>query len=325
MYIKPIKIGDIELENNVILAPMAGITDLSYRKICKKYGKPGLVCTEMVSSKGLYYNDKKTEKLLNMSGEKRPVSAQIFGNDPIIMAEAAKKIEKQTDIIDINMGCPAPKVVKNNEGSKLLLDGELIYKIVSEVKKTIEKPLTVKIRTGWDRENIVAPEIAKIIEEAGADLITVHGRTREDFYSGQVDLETIKKVKETVKIPVIGNGDIRTSEDARKMFESTGVDGIMIGRGILGEPWKLKEIIDGLEGNTNPIEITPKEKLEVIKEHYRLAIEEKGEYVGVREMRKHICWYLKNLKNSTQIRQRINTEEDKEKVIAILEEYFENM
>lgn len=325
MYIKPIKIGDIELENNVILAPMAGITDLSYRRICKKYGKPGLVCTEMVSSKGLYYNDKKTEKLLNMSGEKRPVSAQIFGNDPIIMAEAAKKIEKQTDIIDINMGCPAPKVVKNNEGSKLLLDGELIYKIVSEVKKTIEKPLTVKIRTGWDRENIVAPEIAKIIEEAGADLITVHGRTREDFYSGQVDLETIKKVKETVKIPVIGNGDIRTSEDARKMFESTGVDGIMIGRGILGEPWKLKEIIDGLEGNTNPIEITPKEKLEVIKEHYRLAIEEKGDYVGVREMRKHICWYLKNLKNSTQIRQMINTEEDKEKVIAILEEYFENM
>lgn len=325
MYIKPIKIGDIELENNVILAPMAGITDLSYRKICKKYGNPGLVCTEMVSSKGLYYNDKKTERLLNMNGEERPVSAQIFGNDPIIMAEAAKKIEKQTDIIDINMGCPAPKVVKNNEGSKLLLDGELVYKIVSEVRKSIEKPLTVKIRTGWDRENIVAPEIAKIIEEAGADLITVHGRTREDFYSGQVDLETIKKVKESVSIPVIGNGDIRTPEDARKMFESTGVDGIMIGRGILGEPWKLKEIIDGLEGNTNPIEITPKEKLEVIKEHYRLAIEEKGDYVGVREMRKHICWYLKNLKNSTQIRQMINTEEDKEKVIAILEEYFTNL
>lgn len=325
MYIKPIKIGDIELENNVILAPMAGITDLSYRKICKKYGNPGLVCTEMVSSKGLYYNDRKTERLLNMNGEERPVSAQIFGNDPIIMAEAAKKIEKQTDIIDINMGCPAPKVVKNNEGSKLLLDGELVYKIVSEVRKTIEKPLTVKIRTGWDKEHIVAPEIAKIIEKAGADLITVHGRTREDFYSGQVDLETIKKVKESVKIPVIGNGDIRTPEDARKMFESTGVDGIMIGRGILGEPWKLKGIIDGLEKSTNTIEITPKEKLEVIKEHYRLALEEKGDYVGIREMRKHICWYLKNLKNSTQIRQMINTEEDKEKVIAILEEYFTNL
>ena len=325
MYIEKLKVGDIELKNNVILAPMAGITDLSYRKICKKYGKPGLVCTEMVSSKGLYYNDKKTEKLLNMNGEERPVSVQIFGNDPEIMAEAAKKIESQADIIDINMGCPAPKVVKNNEGSKLLLDENLVYDIVHEVRKKIGKPLTVKIRTGWNRENIVAPEIAKIIEEAGADLITVHGRTREDFYSGQVDLETIRKVKETVKIPVIGNGDIRIPEDAKKMFEYTGVDGIMVGRGILGEPWKLKEIIDGVKGNTTTKGITPKDKLETIKEHYRLALEEKGDYVGIREMRKHICWYLKNLKNSTQIRQLINTEEDKEKVIAILEEYFNNL
>ena len=325
MYIKPIKIGNIELENNVILAPLAGITDLSYRKICKKYGNPGLVCTEMVSSKGLYHNDKKTERLLSTEGENRPVSIQIFGDDPMIMAEAAKKISHRADIIDINMGCPAPKVVKNNEGSKLLLNKELVYQIVHEVRNAIKNPLTVKIRIGWDREHIVAPEIAKIIEEAGADLITVHGRTREDFYSGQVDLETIKKVKETVKIPVIGNGDIKTVEDAIKMFEYTGVDGIMIGRGALGEPWKIKEIIEGLKDNNIIKEITPKEKLEVIKEHYRLAIEEKGEYVGVREMRKHICWYLKNLKNSTGIRQMINMEEDKEKVIEILQKYFENL
>lgn len=325
MYIKPIKIGNIELENNVILAPLAGITDLSYRKICKKYGNPGLVCTEMVSSKGLYYNDKKTERLLNTDGEKRPVSIQIFGDDPMIMAEAAKKISDRADIIDINMGCPAPKVVKNNEGSKLLLNKELVYQIVHEVRNAIKNPLTVKIRTGWDREHIVAPEIAKVIEEAGADLITIHGRTREDFYSGQVDLETIKKVKKAVKIPVIGNGDIKTVETAIKMFEYTGADGIMIGRGTLGEPWKIKEIIDGLEESKTIKEITPKEKLEVIKEHYRLAIEEKGDYVGVREMRKHICWYLKNLKNSTQVRQMINTEEDKEKVIEILEAYFTNL
>lgn len=324
MYIKKIKIGNVKLENNVILAPMAGITDLSYRKICKKYGNPGLVCTEMISSKGLYYNDKKTEKLLNIQGEKRPISIQIFGDDPKVMAEAAKKVSEYADIIDINMGCPAPKVVKNNEGSKLLLNKELVYQIVHEVKSNIEKPLTVKIRTGWNKESIVAPEIAKVIEEAGADAIAVHGRTREDFYSGKVDLETIKRVKEMVKIPVVGNGDIRTAEDAIKMFEYTKVDGIMIGRGALGEPWKIKEIINKLEGKTELNQITQQEKLEIIKEHYNLALEEKGEYVGIREMRKHLCWYLKNMKNSSQIRQKINTEENKDIVIKVLEEYFGN-
>ena len=322
MYINKLKIGTVELENNVILAPMAGITDLSYRKICKKYGNPGLVCTEMISSKGLYYNDKKTEKLLNIQDEKRPISVQIFGDDPQIMAEAARKVSEHADIVDINMGCPAPKVVKNNEGSKLLLNEKLVYEIVHEVKNSIAKPLTVKIRTGWDKNTIVAPEIAKIIEKAGADAIAVHGRTRTDFYSGQVDLETIKKVKESVKIPVIGNGDIKTAEDAIKMFEYTHVDGIMIGRGALGEPWKIKEIIDRLEEKAEIEKITSQEKLEIIKEHYKLALEEKGDYVGIREMRKHLCWYLKNMKNSSQIRQKINTEEDKDVVIHVLEEYF---
>jgi len=325
MYIKKLKIGNVELENNIVLAPMAGVTDLSFRKICKKYGNPGLVCTEMISSKGLYYNDKKTEQFLELNEERRPIAIQIFGSDPEIMGDTAKKVEQYGDIIDINMGCPAPKVVKNGDGSKLLLNLELVGQIVEQVVKNTSKPVTVKIRKGWNDENIVAVEAAKIIEQAGASAITVHGRTREQYYSGQVDLDIIKKVKEAVKIPVIGNGDVKTTNDAIKMFEYTGVDGIMIGRGILGEPWKIQDIIEELETNKKPEEKTPKEKLEIIKEHIELAIEEKGEYVGVREMRKHICWYLKNLKDSSKARQVINQLESKEEVIRKLEEYFNNI
>lgn len=325
MYIKKIKIGNLELENNILLAPMAGVTDLSFRKICKRYGNPGLVCTEMISSKGLFYNDKKTEQFLELNEEKRPIAIQIFGSDPKIMGETAKTVEKYGDIIDINMGCPAPKVVKNGDGSKLLLNLNLIGEIVEEVVKNTSKPVTVKIRKGWNDENIVAVEAAKIIEQAGASAITVHGRTREQYYSGQVDLDIIKKVKEAVKIPVIGNGDVKTAQDAIKMFEYTGVDGIMIGRGILGEPWKIQDIIQELETNVKPSEKTPKEKLEIIKEHINIAIAEKGEYVGIREMRKHICWYLKNLKDSSKVRQVINGLESKEEVIKTLEEYFEGL
>jgi len=325
MYLKKLKIGEVELENNIILAPMAGITDLPFRKIAKKQGV-GLVYTEMVSSKAIFHNDEKTKKLLNVEGEKRPIAVQIFGSDVESMVYAAKYVEGIADIIDINMGCPAPKVVKNGDGSKLLLNLDLAEEIVKAVVDAVEKPVTVKLRKGWNNQNIVAVEAAKRFERAGVKAITVHGRTREEYYSGTCDLDIIKEVKEAVKIPVIGNGDIKDLKSAIKMFEYTGVDGIMIGRASLGNPWIFKTIINGLtpKCQNDLSEISKEERLNTILEHLQLMIEEKGEYVAIREMRKHISGYTKNLPNSSKFREEMNKIEDKDELMKYVSKYIKN-
>lgn len=321
MYLKKLQIGNVELGNNLILAPMAGVTDLPFRKICKKYGNPGLVCNEMVSSKAIFYKDEKTLKMIN-TYEEKPISMQIFGNEPEIMGNAAEFLSDYCDILDINMGCPAPKVVKNGDGSRLLLDLDLVKRIVEEVVKRSKKPVTVKIRKGWDNDHVVAVEAAKIIEKAGAAAIIVHGRTREEFYTGKADWDIIKKVKESVSIPVIGNGDIKNEEDAKRMFEETGADGIMIGRGTLGNPWLFKQIAYYLENGKKLPEIPKEEKYKVILEHFELLLKEKGEYTATREIRKHIAWYVKGLPNATDIRNKINQVETEKEFKQILNTYF---
>lgn len=324
MYVHKLKIGDVETKNNIFLAPMAGVTDKPFRIILEKYGNPGLVYTEMASAKAIFYGDEKTKNLLDVENEKRPIAIQVFGSDPKIMASAAKQIEEKADIIDINMGCPAPKVVKNGDGSKLLLDLELIGNIVSEVVSKTQKPVTVKLRKGWDDKNIVAVEAAKIIEKAGAKAITIHGRTREQYYGGNVDKDIIKQVKKAVDIPVIGNGDIKSTQDAIKMFEYTGVDGIMIGRATLGNPWLINNIINELTDKES-VQITNEEKLKVMLEHLTLSIQEKGEYIAIREMRKHLSWYIKNSKDSSKMRDKINRIEQKDELIDCLREYFKSI
>ena len=321
MYLKKLKIGNVELNNNLILAPIAGITDLPFRIITEKF-QPGLVCTEMVSAKALFYGDDKTKQLLKSDGEIVPISMQIFGSDPETMGFAAKYVSQFADIVDINMGCPAPKVVKNGDGSKLLLNLEKAQEIIKSVVKFSTKPVTVKFRKGWNDEKIVACELAKIAEECGVSAITIHGRTREQYYTGKADLDIIKKVKESVKIPVIGNGDIVDEESAIKMFEYTGVDGIMIGRGTIGNPWIFEQIKYFLENNQKISRPTKEEKFQLIKQHIELAVKEKGEKIGINEMRKNISAYTKNMADSSNFRNEINHITNYEELINRIEEFF---
>ena len=318
------RIGNVETDNNIFLAPMAGITDLPFRLICKEKGA-GLVYTEMVSARALLYGDEKTKLLLKTCKEERPLAVQIFGSDIESIAYASKYVSEFADIVDINMGCPAPKVVKNGDGSRLLLNLELVKQIVETAVKNSKVPVTVKIRKGWDEEHIVALEVAQIIEQAGASAITVHGRTRSQYYSGEADWEIIKKVKETVKIPVIGNGDLKCAEDVEIALKFSKVDGVMIGRATLGNPWIFSQILEYLKTGNRIPKPSNKERLDTILKHIDLEIEEKGERVAIKEMRKHISAYTKSLKDSSQFRNHMNTLETREEVVDYLKEYFSTL
>lgn len=301
-----LKIGNVTLENNVILAPMAGVTDLPFRLLCKEQGA-GLLCMEMVSAKAVHYNNKNTEALMEIHPDEQPVSLQLFGSEPAIMAETAARIEERPfAILDVNMGCPVPKVVNNHEGSALMKDPRLVGEIVAALVKAVKKPVTVKIRKGFDDEHVNAVEIAKIIEESGASAIAVHGRTREQYYSGKADWDIIRKVKEAVKIPVIGNGDVTDAVSAKKMMDETGCDGIMLGRASRGNPWIFKEITQYLDTGILPERPSMEEVRNTILRHAALQLEFKGEYTGIREMRKHVAWYTAGYPHSAKLRRMVN-------------------
>ena len=315
---KRLKIGNVELENRYILGPMAGVTDLPFRLLCREQGA-GLLCMEMISAKAIYYNNRNTESLLEIHPDEQPVSLQLFGSDPKIMSEMAKRIEERPfAILDVNMGCPVPKVVKNGEGSALMKEPKLVYEIVSALVKAIKKPVTVKIRKGFDDEHVNAVEIAKIIEEAGASAVAVHGRTREQYYSGKADWDIIRQVKEATSIPVIGNGDVTSPQKAEELVRQTGCDGIMIARGAEGNPWIFSEMIAYEETGVVPPRPDKDAVREMMLRHARLQLQYKGEYCGIREMRKHVAWYTKGLKGASRLREQINRVESYDELEALL-------
>ena len=317
-----LQIGNVTLDNNVILAPMAGVSDLPFRLLCREMGA-GLVCMEMVSAKAIYYNNKNTDTLMEIHPEETPVSLQLFGSDPQIISEMAKRIEERPfAVLDINMGCPVPKVVNNGEGSALLKNPKLVEEILTALVKAVNKPVTVKIRKGFNDTCINAVEIAKIAESCGVAAVAVHGRTREQYYSGKADWDIIARVKDAVKIPVIGNGDVDSPQAALELLKHTGCDGVMIGRAAQGNPWIFRDVVSFLEQGVIPAPPTNAEKKEIILRHAALQLEYKGEYTGVREMRKHLSWYTVGMPHSAKFRQTINTMESMEDLVQSVEEIF---
>ena len=312
------KIGNVTIDNPYILAPMAGVTDLHFRLLCKEQGA-GLVCMEMVSAKAITFHNKNTQELMEIDERERPVSLQLFGSDPDIMAQAAAMIEERPfDILDLNMGCPVPKVAGNGEGSALMKDPQRVAQIVRSVSQAVKKPVTVKIRKGFDQDHVNAVEIAKICEASGAAAVAVHGRTRDQYYSGKADWDIIRQVKEAVRIPVIGNGDITSPQLAREMMEQTGCDGVMIARGARGNPWIFSRILEWERTGEDPGRPPAEEIVSVILRHARMLIDCKGEFTGIREMRKHVAWYTAGMKHSAKLRGAVNGTASYEELEALL-------
>lgn len=316
--ITPLQIGNVTLENNLILAPMAGVTDLPFRLLCKEKGA-GLLCMEMVSAKAILYKNKNTQALLEIDPRENPVSLQLFGSDPDIISQIAHEIEERPfDILDINMGCPVPKIVNNGEGSALMKNPVLAGEIIEKTVKAIQKPVTVKIRKGFDDEHVNAVEMARVAQESGAAAVAVHGRTREQYYSGKADWDIIRQVKEAVSIPVIGNGDLLTAEDVIAMKEQTGCDGFMIGRGAQGNPWIFEQILHYFRTGEKLPKPSAEEVTDMILRHAKMMLEFKGEYTGIREIRKHAAWYTAGYPNSAKLRVAINAVESYEELERLL-------